>query len=532
LKVLGDAAMIGRLTRDLPAFLRERMTPDRARAIVTRRLETRGERFLRMMERVVYGHPASPYRWLLRTAGCEPGDLRALVAREGVEGALAELAAEGVHLTSDEFKCRRPIVRGSARLVPVEEDFDNPAVLPHFERWTSGSRSRGTTVKMSLSYVAEAAANHALALDAHGLAEADHAVWLTGPFIYLLTFAKLGRPPLAWFHPLRPLPWKAWAVGRYVQGLGRLLSCPLPGPTWIDLQAPERLVTWLAARLAEGHNVCVTTYASSAVRVAVAARERGVSLKGVHFLTLGEPFTEAKQRAVEAAGALGVVRYGFVEITLDACACPDRRSADDQHLFSDGLAVIQAPDPAGVSGLAVGRFRFTTLLANAPKILLNVENGDFGILERRPCHCALGALGLRDHISQVRSHEKLTSEGMTFVATDLARVLEEVLPTRFGGSGADYQVLEEEAGQGLVRLYLLVHPRIEGVDPAAVKRVFLEELARGGHLERYMASMWERAETVEVRRHAPQPTGSGKVLFFHVANRRAHVSGRDGVPVR
>lgn len=158
--------------------------------------------------------------------------------------------------------------------------------------------------------------------------------------------------------------------------------------------------------------------------------------------------------------------------------------------------------------------------AGAPKILLNVENGDCGALERRECGCALGALGLRDHISRVRSHEKLSSEGMTFVATDLAKVLEEVLPGRFGGSGADYQLLEEEDGRGLVRLYLLVHPRLGDVEPTAVKRVFLAELARGGSLERYMAAMWERAETVEVRRQAPQPTGTGKVLFFHVTKSR------------
>jgi hypothetical protein len=120
----------------------------------------------------------------------------------------------------------------------------------------------------------------------------------------------------------------------------------------------------------------------------------------------------------------------------------------------------------------------------------------------------------------VRSYEKLASEGMTFVATDLGRVLEETLPARFGGSGPDYQLLEEEDAEGLVRLYLLVHPRLGPIEPAGVKRVFPGELARGGDLDRYMASMWERAETVEVRRQAPRPTGSGKVLFFHVSKSR------------
>ena len=77
-------------------------------------------------------------------------------------------------------------------------------------------------------------------------------------------------------------------------------------------------------------------------------------------------------------------------------------------------------------------------------ILLNVETDDYGVLESRPCGCRMGDLGLTTHVTQVRSFRKLTGEGMTLVGNDMIRILEEVLPTRFGGSPLDYQLAEVE----------------------------------------------------------------------------------------
>ena len=48
----------------------------------------RADDFLDLVRRVVYAHPPSPYRALLRHAGVEYDDLAGLVGREGVEGAL------------------------------------------------------------------------------------------------------------------------------------------------------------------------------------------------------------------------------------------------------------------------------------------------------------------------------------------------------------------------------------------------------------------------------------------------------------
>jgi hypothetical protein len=54
---------------------------------------------------------------------------------------------------------------------------------------------------------------------------------------------------------------------------------------------------------------------------------------------------------------------------------------------------------------------------------------------------------------------------MTFLDTDVIRVLEEELPARFGGTPTDYQLLEEEADDGQPRLQLLVHPRVGPLNP-------------------------------------------------------------------
>jgi hypothetical protein len=273
---------------------------------------------------------------------------------------------------------------------------------------------------------------------------------------------------------------------------------------------------WLAGRLKKGEPVCVTTYASSAVRICAAAKERGFNLNGVSFITLGEPYTEAKQQMVEATGARALVRYAFTEAGIIGYGCADPQLSDDLHLFSDSYALIQRSREVADSGLSVEAFLFTSLLPSAPKILLNVESGDYGTVWRRDCGCQLGALGLTTHLAKIRSFEKLSGEGMTFVQTDLLRVLEEVLPAHFGGTSADYQVLEEEGEHGILRLLLIVSPKIGPVDEERIRGVFVDELGGDGGFARAYADIWRRAGTVQVKRQWPVATKAGKILPFHV----------------
>jgi hypothetical protein len=144
-----------------------------------------------------------------------------------------------------------------------------------------------------------------------------------------------------------------------------------------------------------------------------------------------------------------------------------------------------------------------------------VETGDYGLIERRECGCEMGAGGLTTHVSGIRSFEKLSGEGMTFVQTDLLRVLEEVLPARFGGTAADYQVVEEEVN-GILRLALIISPRLEAIDEDAARETFLTELGHEGGLERLGAEFWRRAHTVTVKREWPKATKAGKILPFQL----------------
>jgi hypothetical protein len=103
---------------------------------------------------------------------------------------------------------------------------------------------------------------------------------------------------------------------------------------------------------------------------------------------------------------------------------------------------------------------------------------------------------------------------MTFFDTDVLRVLDEVLPARFGGRPTDFQLVEDQkAPRPGIRL--LVHPRLGPVDSAEVTRAFLRGLGPGSGAERVMALHWESAGLVRIERQAPIATAGGKILHLH-----------------
>jgi hypothetical protein len=507
--------ILARLTRDLPAFLRSPLTYQEAVKRAAERLRGRQTRFLAIAEQAIYGRPGSPYLQLLRHAGCEYGDLRALVTGRGLEGALSHLAASGVFVTFDEFKGRRDAVRGSRRFAFRDTDFDNPMIASHFEVRSGGTRGPATAVKTHLDFVTELATSTALAFRVHGLTGHDHIIWLVSGVTPMLIYARLGRPPLAWLYAVDPLPFPVRAGSQYLAVFSRLLGRPLPGPAFHDLADPAGMAARLAALLATGRKVTVTTYASSGVRISAAARERSTDLRGVCYITLGEPFTAGKRKIVEDSGAQALVRYAFTEGGILGYACGTPRASDDLHFFTDCYGLVQRRRAVGMSGPEVDAFLVTSVLPSAPKILLNVETGDYGLVEHRECGCEMGAAGLTTHVSGIRSFEKLSGEGMTFVQTDLLRVLEEVLPAKFGGTGADYQVLEQEEN-GILRLTLVISPRLGEVDATRARDAFLEALGHEGGMERMGAEFWRRANTVTVKREWPKATKAGKILPFQL----------------
>jgi len=147
--------------------------------------------------------------------------------------------------------------------------------------------------------------------------------------------------------------------------------------------------------------------------------------------------------------------------------------------------------------------------------MLNVESGDYGTLEERDCGCPWGELGLRTHVSGLRSYDKLTSEGVTFMGSILFDILENVLPARFGGGPTDYQFSEEEQ-DGLPRVSIIASPRLGQLDEPAVIETVLQALRTSQEGGSLMAAHWRQGNTLHVLRREPYTTGSQKVQPLHV----------------
>ena len=517
-----DLRVGARFFSDLPRFLRTPLTPAQSRARVKERMTGRAASLVAFVGDV-FDRPASPYAMLLRHVGLAPADVASMVAREGVEGTLAVLLREGVYLTVDEFKGRRPVVRGSLEFTIDRTGIVNPRSVVHGVAETSGSGGSPMPVPIDLASIADHAVNTQLAMAAYGGEAWSHAHYgapggtaITNP----LELAKGGTPPARWFTPIAlraPGLGARFRLGSLVLRLGSALAgVPLPGPTLAPFADPTPIVRWLEGELRAGRTPHVWTLVSSAVIVCQAALERGCDLRGARFTAGGEPTTAARRAAIEAVGAIVLPRMGTTETDIVSYACTAPTAPDDMHFFEDRLAVVQPG--AGVEGVSLppDALLLTTLLSTAPLQLLNVSLGDQARLERRACGCGLEREGWTLHLRQVRSFEKLVAGGVTLLDVDVDRVLEEVLPARFGGLPTDYQLLERLDGAGgRPEVTLLAHPALGALDESALADAFLEAIGNGAGGDRMTELLWRGAGVLKVERQAPRRTASGKILHLH-----------------
>lgn len=509
-----------RFATEMIRYVHEPLPSDRARAVVAQRLARRDAALVELIERHIYGAAPNPYRSLLDATGWTRDAVLARIARAGVEGALAELAESGVYVRLEEFKGRQPAVRGSRRFVFAESDFDNRHLGYHVEVRSGGTRSAGTSVPITLEFSEALAADTAVMFDQWRLWSHEQAVWLPmggAAAVAVLIYTKLGRPPIRWLSQIRPRELDAlerWSP-YIMSALARVGGARIPVPEFAPPAAAADLARWMAAERDRERPVCVTTYATSAVRLAAAATAAGIDLTGSAFISIGEPMTDAKRRVIEASGARLVVRYAMTEAGIIGYACARPRVSDDLHVLQTNLAVIQQQVHLADDGGTVGGLLFTSLLPVAPKILLNVQSGDYAELGPVACGCGFEAAGYRQHVAGVRSFEKLTGEGVTFATTNLIQVLEEVLPSEFGGQPTDYQVTEEEGPDGIPRLVLVVSPTVGEVDHERLKATFLARLGSESNARRTSA-IWREAGTLDIRRAMPTVTKKGKVQPFHL----------------
>ncbi len=529
MSIFADLKMYWRFARGLRGFLRHTISLEEAREIVRQRMADREKNFLRLVERGIFGYRRSPYLSLLKLAGCEMGDIRNMVGSKGLEETLRTLREAGVYITFEEFKGREAIVRQGRAIHVQPQDFDNPYLSRFYQAESGGTTGAGTRVDIDLDHIADTAINLMLAYAAHGVLEMPKAIWYgtlpdgTG-FLNILCFARLGFIPQQWFSPmtnrdLRPFL-KYRLANKTIIFAARLCGAPIPHPRPVSLDQAAIVARW-AAEAVKTHGAClIRTHFSKALRVCVAAREEGLDLTGTTFLGGGEPPTPAKMREISRSGARCVPHYVFTEAGIIGTGCVRPIEANDLHFFKDSTALIQHPRQVPGSEITVNAFYFTTLRPSAPKLMLNVESDDYGVMETRSCGCPLESYGFTEHLRDIHSFRKLTSEGVTLVGSDMIRILEEVLPAKFGGSPLDYQLAEEEDEQGFTRLNLLISPKVQISDDTAVIATVLEALGRSSVAADLARAHWSRAKTLRVKRMEPIWTARGKLMPLHLMRRR------------
>ncbi len=521
--------MYSRFAIGLPLLLRRRLTLENAYSVIAERIAGREENFLRLAERGIYGAKSSPYGFLLKAAGCELGDLRQLVLADGLDSALGQLHDAGVRVSFDEFKGRSSITRGNETFELRADAFDNPFLRGHYETNSSGSTGQATRVMLDLDHIEAVAWYHLLAHEAHGVRGAPIVLWAPGlpsgnGVSNLMRSVLLGNPVRAWYSPLsasehRPAL-RFRAATSYISVVTGFRGGRNIRPEHVPFDAPTAVARRAAGFVKAEGRCLVRTPISMALRVALAATELGIDLTHVTFMGGGEPATPVKVKGITSTGARFISTYVFSEAGPVGMACANPYDGTDVHFFEDLLAVVQRSQSVPGTDASVNGLCFTTLMPTAPKLMLNVESDDFGTVESRLCGCAFEAAGFRQHIRQIGSARKLTGESITLVGSDLERIIQELLPSRFGGNALDYQLVEEEDAAGLTRLILLISPDLSLENEEVVADALLTALGKVSPGADTARAFIRGAASLRVRRVKPQMTGRGKLPPFRTGAAR------------
>jgi hypothetical protein len=505
-----EALGLLRFTRGLRDYVRRTISLHEAKATVRRGMERRAARLIELVTRRVFECRGSPYLKLFAAAGCELGDFRALVGREGVEGALRALYESGILVSFEEFKGLTPAVRGSQRFSFRSTDFDNPLITPHFYTSSGGSRGRPSRIIIDLDHYAQMAPHWAIWFAEHGV--------LTSPLVFLspshpgvvahhLIAAKFGNGFVHWFATGGGGTAAYRLVSAYLQRAARR-AARFPRPEPIAQDKLERVAGYLAELLVAGARPAVNTSPSMAAQVSLAACEKRLSLRGVTFLLGAEPLTATRKAVIEETGSRATVTYGFSEGGNVGNQCAHASRPDEVHVSLDVYAVIgrTTPEADGCASTLMTAFR-----PACPKVLLNTEI-DLATFDTRGCDCAFGELGYVQHLHTIRSNQKLTGGGVTVLSADVQQVLEAILPARFGGGIGDYQLVEQQDAQGLARYTLMVSPELGAVPEDQLRAVFLDELGRLRRAYGFMMNQWAQRGQPTIVRERPTYTERGKFL--------------------
>ena len=512
---------LARIAWGFGIYLKKPMTLEQAKIDIKKRIDNRHSNFLALAKKLIYENQHSPYLKLLLWVGYEYEDLQDSVWHQGIENTLEKLRDEGVYITLEEFKGKVPIRRNGLTFETCQSDFDNPFLMgKSIQGSTSGSRSTGTRVMYDWDFITEDSANELMLYETHGLSNAPLALWYPGlPAISgvhnLLVNIKFRRPPERWFSHLSDGMVGNTLKNRlsieYLVWCCRMFGLRAPRPEFTDIHSAIKVAEWMERTKKNRGLSVVKTYTSSAVHIVQAAIEKGMDISGSVIFTGGEPLTERRYRFIESAGVKVFPRYAATETGIIGASCGNRNCPDDMHVYMDKLAVIQRLRSTVVGEHKVSTFLFTSLSPNTGKVLLNTEIGDFGKLSIKPCNCLFGDLGMNLRISEVRSYDKLTGEGMTLLGTELDNIVGEVIENA-GWGPDDYQFWETQDGEALSKIIIAISPKIQNLDEkdfidAILKRLKSKDI--GGNIA---SQIWSQADTLQVVRAYPKLTKGYKML--------------------
>jgi hypothetical protein len=522
--MLNDLQLFLRFATAFNEFLKTTITAQEARARVLRMMAAREEHFLRVVKAAVFGNEKSPYLALCRHVRVEFGDVERLVARDGLEPTLECLERAGIFVTMDEFRGRQPIRRAGFELPVRAEDFDNPLSTRHLDNQSGGSTGAPRPTAFDLNLAVNTAPIEMIFLEGASLLNRPMGLYRTGlpsiaGFIKTLYQIRMGHFVERWFSETKmtygPLEWRYSLFTWYAHLSADFHGKRIPIPAYTPLEDALHVAQWLAQKKAEGTPAVLDVVTSAGVRVARAALDSGLDIGGSVFRVGSEPFTEGRAAVCREAGVTVFPHYAMSDAGMIGLACATPEEIDEVHLLKHRVAAIQKAHRVAGSDMTVGALHYTTLLPSSSKLLINMESGDYGVLRTSTCGCALCSVGLDVTLHTIRSYEKLTSAGVTFIGTDLYALLETVLPSQFGGGPSDYQLIEEEI-DGLPRVSIVISPRVGAVDEQRVVDSIVRFLSARNAGHRMMAHVLKHGASLGVLRREPFVTSAFKIQPLHI----------------
>lgn len=512
------------VARGLRWLAKNQISLDEARRVVAEEIARRPERFLEQLDALVWAHRSGPIARLAADAGLEAGDVRSMVVEHGLEGALEQMRDAGVYVSYEEYHGRVEAVRGSTRFSFTPADFFNPETRADYMATTGGSSTgKGTPVELSFAWQHRQGRQRPIHHEMAGVRGKPGAVWLpvfpsAAGFGAVMKNMAGGSTPERWFSQiptdLAGITAHKQAANRFLPALAALTRTGLPSPEHVPSDSPEPVVRWLTDAVAREGGAIITGYASSLTAAARWAVDHGIDLSGVVANPASEPVTAGKLAVMAESGMRTYAMYAFTPEGTVGIAC-ENCSEEEYHVWDQDLAVITRRRPRG-DGTDVDAFCWTSLALEAPRVLVNVENDDHGVVRHGvPCDCALAELGLSTRVSEIRGISKVVTAGISLDGELFDQLAEVDLPHHLGGGPGDYQFAEIDDGAGTV-LVLRVHPRLDDFDQTDARAVLAGALARSDN-GLLAESVWS-TNGLRIERAAPAVTVAGKTLSFDRSN--------------